>query len=88
LRRVKEDIPLQATKSIGQKIFNRAVEKIYPNLAVVVVNDKWRARLTSEDYTGPRAIDEEELTIQGNCRFVQVDGTLCIRINEVVELLN
>jgi len=64
------------------------VEKIYPGKAVVLVNDKWRARITSQDFEGPAGI------LKKNARFRAVgtlyrDGdTLCFRVREVTQLLS
>ena len=77
-----------AVKSAGEKTYDVAVEKIYPNVAVVIVNDKWRARLTPEDYTGPKALIKKNSRFKATADLYKMDGTLCIRVNEVVQILN
>ncbi len=77
-----------ALKSAGEKTYDVAVEKIYPNVAVVIVNDKWRARLTPEDYTGPKALIKKNSRFKATADLYKMDGTLCIRVNEVVQILN
>ena len=61
---------------------------VYPNVAVVIVNDKWRARLTPEDYTGPKALIKKNSRFKATADLYKMDGTLCIRVNEVVQILN
>ena len=77
-----------AVKSAGEKTYDVAVEKIYPNVAVVIVNDKWRARLTPEDYTGPKALIKKNSRFKATADLYKMGGTLCIRVNEVVQILN
>jgi hypothetical protein len=71
-----------------EKTHDITVEKIIPNAAVVVVNDEWRARLTSEDYNGPRALIKKNARFRATADSYRIEGTLCIRINEVVEILD
>ena len=61
---------------------------VYPNVAVVIVNDKWRARLTPEDYTGPKALIKKNSRFKATADLYKMGGTLCIRVNEVVQILN
>jgi len=77
-----------AVKSADEKTYDVAVEKIYPNVAVVIVNDKWRARLTPEDYTGPKALIKKNSRFKATADLYKMGGTLCIRVNEVVQILN
>jgi hypothetical protein len=76
-----------AWSSADEKTYDITVEKIIPNAAVVVVNDEWRARLTSEDYNGPRALIKKNARFRATADFYRMEGTLCIRINEVVGIL-
>jgi Fanconi anemia group M protein len=77
-----------AAKSADEKSYEVVVEKIYPNLAVVVVNDKWRARLTPEEYNGPRALMKKNSRFRATADLYRMNGKLCIRINEVVKILD
>ncbi len=77
-----------AVKAVGEKMYEVAVEKIYPNIAVVIVNDKWRARLTPEEYNGPKALIKKNSRFKAAADLYRMDGTLCIRIKEVVEVIN
>jgi Fanconi anemia group M protein len=77
-----------AASSADEKTYNITVEKIYPNGAVVTVNDKWKARLTPEEYNGPRALIKKNSRFRATADLYKIAGTLCIRINEVVEILD
>lgn len=96
-RMVKEGIVIEvgdrffaasAAKASGRRLFEVTVEKIYPNIAVVIVNDRWRARLTPEDYNGPKALIKKNSRFKADADLYRTGGTLCIRINEVVEVLS
>lgn len=77
-----------ATKVAGQKIYELSIEKIYPHGAVLMVDDKWRVRLTPEDYNGPKALIKKNSRFKATADLYTLDGTLCIRIKEVVEVLD
>jgi Fanconi anemia group M protein len=77
-----------AARSTDEKTYDVTVEKIYPNGAVVTVNDKWKARLTPEEYNGPRALIKKNSRFRATADLYRMAGTLCIRINEVVEILD
>jgi Fanconi anemia group M protein len=77
-----------AARSADEKTYEVTVEKIYPNGAVVAVNDKWKARLTPEEYNGPRALIKKNSRFRATADLYMMAGTLCIRINEVVEILD
>lgn len=76
-----------AAKPAG-KIYELTIEKIIPNAAVLMVNDKWRARLTPQDYNGPRALIKKNSHFKATADLYHLDGTLCIRIKQVTEILD
>jgi Fanconi anemia group M protein len=76
-----------AAKSAGQKVYELSIEKIYPGGAVLMVNDEWRARLTPEEYNGPKALIKKNSRFKATADLYRLDGTLCIRVKEVVEIL-
>jgi Fanconi anemia group M protein len=77
-----------AAKSKGEKVYEIAIEKIYPNAAVLMVNDKFRARLTPEEYNGPKALIKKNSRFRATADLFRLGGTLCIRVKEVVEILD
>jgi len=76
-----------AVKSAGVKTYEILVEKIYYGSAVVKVDEKWRARLTPEEYNGPRSLIKKNARFKASAKLYRSDGTLCIRVNEVTEIL-
>ena len=77
-----------AAKSLGKKVYELTVEKIVPNAAVLIVNDKWRARLTPEEYNGPKALIKKNSRFKATADLYRLDGTLHIRVKEVIETLD
>jgi Fanconi anemia group M protein len=77
-----------AAKSADKKIYELAIEKIYPNAAVLMVNNKFRARLTPEEYNGPKALIKKNSRFKATADLYRLDGTLCIRVKQVVEILD
>jgi len=75
-----------ALKTAG-KTYEIAIEKIIPGSAVVVVDDKWRARLLPGDYNGPRSLIKKNSRFRASAQLYRVEGTLCVRVKEVTEIL-
>jgi len=71
----------------NKKTYEVTIEKIYPGLAVVIVNDKWRARLTPEEYNGPKSLIKKNSKFRAIADLYRTDGKLCIQIKEVTETL-
>jgi Fanconi anemia group M protein len=65
---------------------NIRVEKVLQGSAVVWIDDKWRARLTPDDFEGPPKLIKKnaEFTVRGT--LYRENDTLCIRIKEIVEI--
>ena len=76
-----------AVKTVG-KTYEILIEKIYPGAAVVVIDDKYRARLTPYDYYGPPKLIKKNSRFRASAKLYRIDGTLHIRIKEVVEVLD
>ncbi len=76
-----------AVKLKGKKTYEVTVEKIYPGVAVVIVNDKWRARLTPEEYNGPKSLIKKNSKFRAVADLYKTGGKLCIHIQEVTEIL-
>ena len=69
------------------KTYEIIVEKIYPGTAVVMVDDSWKARLVPADFNGPRKLIKKNSRFRASAQLYRVEGTLCIRVNEVTEIL-
>ena len=61
------------------------VEKILPGSATVLVNNKWRARLTPENYNGPRNLIKKNSRFSASAELYDSNGVLCIRVKEVTK---
>ena len=70
------------------RTYEVVIEKIYPGVAVVRVNDKWRARLDPYDYNGPRSLIKKNSRFRAAAELYRMNGKLCIRIKEVIQTLN
>ena len=57
-------------------------------MVVTVPMHAWRARLTPEDYTGPKTLIKKNSRFKATADLYRMGGTLCIRVNEVVQILN
>jgi Fanconi anemia group M protein len=76
-----------ALKAEGRRTYEILIEKIYPGVAVVRVNDKWRARLEPYEYNGPRNLIKKNSRFRAVAELYRMDGKLCIRIKEVTQIL-
>jgi Fanconi anemia group M protein len=81
-------VATSAVKSAGRKTYEIMVEKIYAGSAVVLVDDKWRARLESQEYSGPRNLIKKNARFKASAKLYRLEGTLCISVNEVTEILD
>jgi len=76
-----------AAAKADNKTYEVLIEKIYPGLAVVIVNDKWRARLIHEEYNGPRNLIKKNSRFRAKAELYRLKGTLCISVDEVTAIL-
>jgi len=81
-------VPTSSVKLAGEKAYEVEVEKIYPGLAVVKVNDKWRARMSAGEYNGPRSLVKKNSRFKAAADLYRMKGRLCIRVTEVTQTLN
>ncbi|MFQ6077267.1 MAG: helicase-related protein [Candidatus Bathyarchaeia archaeon] len=64
------------------------VEKVLPGRAIVWVDDRFRARMGSYDYNGPRQIVKKGSRFEADATLYRDGETLCIRVHRVVKLIN
>lgn len=69
------------------KTYEVLIEKIYPNSALVVVDNKWKAKLIPDDYNGPRSLIKKNSKFRALAKLYNLEGTLNIRVKEVTEIL-
>lgn len=80
---------MRVQKSVGtveRDAYEITVEKIYPGKAVVLINDKWRARITSQDFEGPTNIIKKDARFKARGTLYHDGDTLCFRLKEVIQL--
>jgi len=74
-------------KSIpGTQRMSIEVEKIVVGHAIVWVDEKWRAKLLPENYSGPRELIKRGSKFEAVCSLYDEAGTLCLNVRQVVRL--
>jgi ERCC4-related helicase len=66
------------------KTLNLLVEKIIKGKALVMVDDKWHARLNHYDYEGPREYLKKGIRIKAIGELYHEDGVLCIKVKQII----
>jgi Fanconi anemia group M protein len=69
------------------RIVTVEVEKVYPGFAVVLVDDKFRARLEPSTYNGPRELIKKGRKFRARATVMKLDGKTAILIHDVVEAI-
>jgi hypothetical protein len=77
----------RSTQDPGET-FDIQIEKILSGSATVLVNNQWRARLSPENYSGPRSLIKKNKKLRVSANLFRVEGTLCIKIKSVKQILN
>ena len=61
------------------------IEKVMQGHAVAWVDEKWRARLTAENYDGPRDLIRKGSKFRALCDLYHEGDILCVRVRQVVQ---
>jgi len=69
-------------------VYEVMVEKIYPGSAVVLINGKWRARMTPQDFEGPVGMIKKNASFKARGTLYRDGNTLCFRVRQVTQLLS
>jgi Fanconi anemia group M protein len=75
-----------AAKAQG-RIVTVEVEKVYPGFAVVLVDDRFRARLEPSTYNGPRELIKKGRRFRARATITKLEGKTAILIHDVVEAI-
>ncbi|MCI4438829.1 DEAD/DEAH box helicase family protein, partial [archaeon] len=67
------------------KLFNIEVEKVLEGHAIVIVNDKWYAKLYAEDYEGPRYLIKKGSSFKALGELYRSNNSLCVKVRHVVQ---
>jgi Fanconi anemia group M protein len=68
-------------------VYEVTVEKIYPGSAVLLINNKYRARLAYQDFEGPTSVIKKNSRFKATAELYRSNNTLCIRILQVIQFL-
>ena len=82
-----DDAKLKAVDTVKQyagKIYNIYIEKILPGRALVLIDERWRARLNQYDYDGPRDLLKTGSEFKAIADMYHHRGVLTIRIKQVL----
>jgi Fanconi anemia group M protein len=69
------------------RIVTVEVEKVYPGFAVVLVDDRFRARLEPSTYNGPRELIKKGRRFKARATVTKLNGKTAILIHDVVETI-
>ena len=75
-----------AAKAQG-RIVTVEVEKVYPGFAIVLVDDRFRARLEPSTYNGPRELIKKGRRFRARATVTKLNGKTAILIHDVVETI-
>jgi len=75
-----------AAKAQG-RIVTVEVERVYPGFAVVLVDDRFRARLEPSTYNGPRELIKKGRRFRARATVTKLNGKTAILIHDVVEAI-
>jgi Fanconi anemia group M protein len=75
-----------AAKAQG-RIVTVEVEKVYPGFAVVLVNDRFRARLEPSTYNGPKELIKKGRRFRARATVIRMNEKTAILIHDVVEAI-
>jgi hypothetical protein len=82
-----DDATLKAVHEIKQysgKTYRIYVQKILPGRALVLINERWHARLNQYDYDGPRDLLRNGSEFNAIGDLFREKGVLTIRIKQVL----
>jgi Fanconi anemia group M protein len=69
------------------RIVTVEVEKVYPGFAVVLVDDRFRARLEPSTYNGPRELIKKGRRFRARATVTKLNGKTAILIHDVVKVI-
>jgi hypothetical protein len=78
----------QARSTPERDVYDVTVEKIHSGSAVVLVNDKWKARMTAQDFEGPTGIIKKDAKFKATGTLYRDGNTLCLRVRQVTQILS
>ncbi len=81
-------VTLSTTKEIsGSKLMEVEIEKVMQGQAVVLVDQRWHARLHASDYVGPRQLIKKRSKFRALCELYHTNDVLCVKVRKVIQTL-
>jgi Fanconi anemia group M protein len=68
------------------RIVTVEVEKVYPGFAVVLVDDRFRARLEPSTYNGPRELIKKGRRFRARATVTKLNGRTALLVHDVIEV--
>jgi Fanconi anemia group M protein len=79
---------MQAPKEKKDKhVYEVEIERVLTRRAVCLINNKWRAELTPEEYEGPQNLIKKNTRFKARCALYCEGKNLCIRVQRVTEII-
>ncbi|MEM3258391.1 MAG: helicase-related protein [Thermoproteota archaeon] len=67
------------------RLLNIEVEKVLEGHAIVIVNDRWYAKLYSEDYEGPRYLIKKGSSFKALGELYKSNNSLCVKVRYIIQ---
>ena len=83
----EEKASLPVKEIPGSRLMEIEVEQVLQGEAVVMVDQKWHARLNASDYNGPRQLIKKHAQFRAQCELYHSSGALCVKVKQVVQKL-
>ncbi len=71
----------------GEHVYEVEIERVLTRRAVCLINDRWRAELTPEEYEGPQNLIKKNTRFKARCSLYREGNNLCIRVQRVTEII-
>ncbi|MGB9758917.1 MAG: helicase-related protein [Thermoproteota archaeon] len=85
LKRYDDVVKVPYKNIPNAKLFSIEVEKVLEGHAIVIVNDKWYAKLYAEDYEGPRYLIKKGSSFKALGELYRSNNSLCVKVRHVVQ---
>lgn len=83
----KNSITVPLKNVPGAKIVEIEIEKIMPGQAIALVEGKWYAKLTPENYNGPKQLIKKGAHFKAQAQLYHQNGKLHIKIWQILQTL-
>jgi len=85
--RIASVASMPTSKEKYKGVYEVEIERVLAGRATCLINDKWRARLASEEYDGPPNLIKKNTRFKARGILYYEGKTLCIRVRRVTEIL-